>query len=583
MSEPLGTDQTLPSVSTSASEEPLRVGDVVAGTYELTRVLGRGGMGVVYEASHRRLPGRRTAIKVLLAQTTWSSEVVARFRREAEIASRLAHPHIVEVLDFDSLPSGAPFLVMEYLDGESLAARLRRGPMAVDQALLITRQVAAALDAAHRAGIVHRDLKPDNILLCQRELAGSTTLDAKVLDFGISKIHGSQTVVTQEAVLIGTPQYMAPEQALGNNRELDARTDQFALAAIVYEMLCGQPAFVGESLAQLVFKIVYEPAPPLAARVAGLPPELVAAVERAMRKAPKERFPDVGELVRALCGPSQLPRPLSAAPWALQAPLGSGEAEPLGATMMAAAAVPPSTGAEPPPAPPAAISAGGPGARPAGKGAKSPRRRRSATSSPAEPAASPVSRSGAWRGALLGGGLVLLGVMAGRLARTPSPPSVVEAPGGVGQGMCAPPAPTSSSVAESLLPLPVSRPGRVGLGVEGGPAVAPARPSAGPSKLSPKALAAAGIAVGRPTSPQVVRLMEEARGALAASRPRDAVAVIQRALRYERSSRLYALLVAAYCRAVDLGNARAYIPLVDGRARAGVVATCLRDGVDLRP
>jgi len=283
--------------------QSLVVGSVVAETYQVTRLLGRGGMGAVWEASHLRLPGKRVAIKVLHTDVATDQEALARFRREAEIATRLDHPNIVEVHDFNSLPDGQPYLVLELLLGESLDARIRRGPIPPDQVVRIAGQIAGALSAAHRAGVVHRDLKPQNVFLVPREDEVGGEL-VKVLDFGISKIRGSQTVKTNDSTLLGTPQYMAPEQAIGNHAAVDPRTDVFALGAILYEMLAGRPAFSGQNIPEVVYKVVYEPAPPLAALCPGLPPRMVQAVERALAKKQDERFPDVAAFIEQLAGMS---------------------------------------------------------------------------------------------------------------------------------------------------------------------------------------------------------------------------------------------------------------------------------------
>jgi tRNA A-37 threonylcarbamoyl transferase component Bud32 len=277
------------------------VGSVIADTYTIEALIGRGGMGAVFLASHIRLPGKKVAIKLLHAELT-DEEVVKRFRREALIASQLNHPNIVDVTDFNVTPDGTPYLVLEYLQGESLSQRLKAGPMALDQALSIIRQVGSAVAAAHREGIVHRDLKPQNIFLVPKEVDGRILEIAKVLDFGISKIRGSDTVKTQESTLLGTPQYMAPEQATGQHAIIDERTDVFALGAIVYEMLSGQPAFSGANIPEVVFKVVYEEPPPLASRVTGLPPGIAAAVARAMSKDAAARFPSVSAFVEALTG-----------------------------------------------------------------------------------------------------------------------------------------------------------------------------------------------------------------------------------------------------------------------------------------
>src|SRR5262245_41442611 len=296
----LAGTQTGPSgAPATAGTMGLRPGIVVAETYEITRLLGQGGMGAVWEAKHLRLPGKRVVVKVLLFGAT-DATVLARFRREAEIGSGLGHPNIVQVLDFNTLPDGTPYIVLELLQGESLAARLQRGPLALEQVKAIVTQVGSALAAAHREGIVHRDLKPDNVFLCPTDLGGEVRDVVKVLDFGISKIRGANTVLTQDAALLGTPQYMAPEQATGRNDEIDVRTDVFAFGAMTFEMLTGKPPFTGDTLAAVIHAIVYSPTPPLATLAGATPPAIVAAVERAMEKNRDARFPDVNSFVKAV-------------------------------------------------------------------------------------------------------------------------------------------------------------------------------------------------------------------------------------------------------------------------------------------
>jgi serine/threonine-protein kinase len=284
--------------------QSLAPGSVVAETYQVTRLLGRGGMGSVWEADHLRLPGKRVAIKILNTDVAADQEALARFRREAEIATRLGHPNIIEVHDFNLLPGGQPYLVLELLVGESLDARMRRGPMPIEQIVRIAGQIAGALTAAHRAGVIHRDLKPQNVYLVPREDEVGGEL-VKVLDFGISKIRGSQTVKTNDSTILGTPQYMAPEQATGNHAAVDPRTDVFALGAMVYEMLAGRPAFTGENIPEVVYKVVYEAPPPLAPLAqSGVPPRMIQAVERALAKKQDERFPDVAVFIEHLSGMS---------------------------------------------------------------------------------------------------------------------------------------------------------------------------------------------------------------------------------------------------------------------------------------
>jgi serine/threonine protein kinase len=288
-------------MANSPARVAVDVGSVIADTYTVEALLGRGGMGAVFLASHKRLAGKRVAIKILHTEIE-DAEVLARFRREAEIAAKLNHPNIVGVIDYNVSPDGMPYLVLDYLEGETLAQRIERGPMPVDQVLSIVRQVGSALAAAHRAGIVHRDLKPQNIFLVATEVDGRPIEIAKVLDFGISKIRDSNTVKTQDSVLLGTPQYMAPEQAIGQQAKIDERTDVFAFGAIVYEMLSGQAAFAGESLPVVVFKVVYEQPPPLASAAPSVSPAIVAAVTRAMAKPSEDRFSTVSGFVEAITG-----------------------------------------------------------------------------------------------------------------------------------------------------------------------------------------------------------------------------------------------------------------------------------------
>ena len=296
--QPVGPSANDPTVQ---SPPPIGVGTVVAATYELTSVLGRGGMGVVWAARHLRLPGKIVALK-LLHNGDKHPEAYARFRREAEIVSRIGHPNIIEVIDFNTLPNGTPYIVLEYLQGESLAQRLTRGRLPLGEALDFLRQMGSALQAAHHAGIVHRDLKPENIFLCPTDAGGEIHERIKVLDFGISKIKGSQSIVTQDSALIGTPQYMAPEQALGRNQEIDGRTDLFALGGIVYEMLAGHAPFAGEAMAGVLYSIVHEPHVSLAVANPDVPAAISAAVDRALAKLPADRFPDVGAFVEAATG-----------------------------------------------------------------------------------------------------------------------------------------------------------------------------------------------------------------------------------------------------------------------------------------
>jgi serine/threonine-protein kinase len=271
----------------------IALGTVLHDTYRVERELGKGGMGAVFLASHVRLP-KRVAIKVLHAHVQ-SADAYTRFKHEAEISSSLGHPNIVEVHDFNRTDEGDPYIVMELLDGQDLAAMLATaGALPVARALELTRPVASALAAAHARGVIHRDLKPQNVFLSRK--AGSEIV--KVLDFGISKITGNSDVHTKTTSLMGTPAYMSPEQARGRSASVDARSDQFALGAIVYEMLAGRRAFVqpDDDVWAIVQRVVNEdPAP-----IAGLAKPIERVVMKALSKAPDDRYATLDEFVRAL-------------------------------------------------------------------------------------------------------------------------------------------------------------------------------------------------------------------------------------------------------------------------------------------
>ncbi|HMJ12143.1 MAG TPA: serine/threonine-protein kinase, partial [Polyangiaceae bacterium] len=204
------------------------VGRTLGGTYRIVESLDSGGMGVVFAAEHVRLH-RRVAVKVLAQHLAADGSALARFHREADIISRLVHPHIVQILDFDTTEDGSPYIVMEMLEGESLSQHLmQHGRMELVECVRVAAQVASALASIHAAGIVHRDLKPANIYLVN--VSGDRSF-VKLLDFGISK-HGPSSGLTGEFDILGTPDYMAPEQAMGRTALVDARADQFSLAAI---------------------------------------------------------------------------------------------------------------------------------------------------------------------------------------------------------------------------------------------------------------------------------------------------------------------------------------------------------------
>lgn len=236
----------------SRALQALAAGTVLQGTYEIVRPVGAGGMGEVYEARHARLPGR-FAIKILSFRVDDGSAEFRRFQREAEIASSLRHPHIVQVVDFNQADDGAPYIVMEFLEGADLAAVLEQEVrLAPARVVAIVAQVASALAAAHGRGIVHCDLKPQNLFLVS--VPGPARDYVKVVDFGTSRVKTALTL-TGDRHLRGTPQYMAPEQAEGDAAAIDGRTDQFALAVLAYEMLSGRPAFAADNIPAVLYKV----------------------------------------------------------------------------------------------------------------------------------------------------------------------------------------------------------------------------------------------------------------------------------------------------------------------------------------
>jgi serine/threonine-protein kinase len=303
--------------------DPL-IGTILGGTFRVLERLGAGGMGAVFRAEHLRLP-RSFVIKVLHQVVSTDSEAYHRFRREAEVCSRLRHQHIVEVVDFNVTPDGRPYIAMEHLEGEDLSARLQRvGPAPLPWAVYVLDQVAAALAEAHQKGVVHRDLKPQNIFLCDREGRDDYV---KLLDFGISKLQGAQSMLTGSHAIMGTPFYMSPEQSGAIEQPVDLRTDVFALGVITFEMLSGQLPFTGENLAQIILKIAMKDPPDLGRLVPGVPAEVVAAVNRALAKEPGERFSSAREFVAALQVGAARPAPALFQPAAAVAatlPYGSG-------------------------------------------------------------------------------------------------------------------------------------------------------------------------------------------------------------------------------------------------------------------
>jgi serine/threonine-protein kinase len=265
--------------------------------YELIAEIGRGGMGVVYRAYEAALD-RTIALKVLAPELADQPGFVARLRREAISAARLRHPNIALLYEFGQADDTA-FLAMEYVPGPSLRQLLEAGPMPAARALAILDQIGQALDYAHRMGIVHRDVKPSNILVGPGD-------QAMLIDFGLAEISES-SLLTADGAVLGTPHYMAPEQAAG--RGADARGDQYALAAVAYEMLTGEPPFQGRSATAVVHAHIYEPPPPPTERRPTLPPAVNAVLLRGLAKLPHERYVSLAEFVAALRTALTMPAP----------------------------------------------------------------------------------------------------------------------------------------------------------------------------------------------------------------------------------------------------------------------------------
>ncbi|HVJ20330.1 MAG TPA: serine/threonine-protein kinase, partial [Polyangiaceae bacterium] len=274
-------------------------GEILAGKYRVEKVLGVGGMGVVVAATHLQLD-ERVALKFLLPETAQNGEAVARFAREARAAVKIKSEHVARVSDVGTLETGAPYMVMEYLTGSDLSERLRaQGPLPITEAVELLLQACAALAEAHGLGIVHRDLKPGNLFLTRRA-NGSPCI--KILDFGISKMGGSGASdlgMTSTSTVMGSPLYMSPEQ-MTSAKDVDLRTDIWAMGVILYELVSGRVPFEAESLGQLCGMILTQPPRPLLELRPDVPPGLLQVIERCLVKDRTHRFGSVSELGAAL-------------------------------------------------------------------------------------------------------------------------------------------------------------------------------------------------------------------------------------------------------------------------------------------
>jgi serine/threonine protein kinase len=275
-----------------------KVGDVIADKYQVEQLIGVGGMGAVFAATHR-FTGKRVALKVMLPELATDEDAVQRFLREANAAGRINHPNVVDVYDVGQ-HEGSNFLVMEYLHGEPLTSAMARRDMTPTEVLALIGPAMRGVAAAHRQGVVHRDLKPDNIFLAYEE--DGVRREAKVLDFGISKLSNEGPLnprLTKTGAVVGTPYYMSPEQIRGSS-QLDKRADVYAFGVILYEALTGRVPFHADTYGALVLEIATgTPAPP-DQLVPGMPSELSRVVLRAMARDAAQRYPNIESLISAL-------------------------------------------------------------------------------------------------------------------------------------------------------------------------------------------------------------------------------------------------------------------------------------------
>lgn len=305
----MADEQDLPRRAARATVE-LEPGTEVGG-YVIEAKIGAGGMGVVYGARHPRI-GKRVAIKVLAPAFCGDPATVERFEQEARLVNEIHHPNIVDVFQFGELPDGRGYFVMEWLEGESLSARLDKGGLPATEAIEILDAICDALDAAHEAGVVHRDLKSDNVFIAKLR----DQRKVKLLDFGLAKLAGrgesgehGALHTTKSGMVVGTPAYMSPEQARG--KHVDHRTDIYALGCLTYKMLTGRLPFTADNAMDLIIKQLNQPPPSPSKLAPKTPPELSRMVVQMMAKDAAERptLADVRALLAKLRAPASAPAP----------------------------------------------------------------------------------------------------------------------------------------------------------------------------------------------------------------------------------------------------------------------------------
>ena len=304
------------------------IGQLLDKKYRIVRLLGEGGMGAVYEGENVRIH-HRVAIKLLHAGIADNASVVERFEREAQAAGKIGSDHIVEVYDLGELPSGSRYMVMEYLDGENLTARVTKaGRLTPQVAAPLMVQLLEGLEAAHKAGIVHRDLKPDNIFLT-KDKRGEDFV--KIVDFGVSKFNqlsgDSGMSMTRTGAVIGTPYYMSPEQAKGS-KQSDHRSDIYSAGVVLFECITGQVPYLADTFNELMFKIVLEPPPAPESLVPGLDPNFAAIIKKGMAREPSDRFQTSTEFAEAISQwmagtPQAFRPPMQSSPMSSPSPMAS--------------------------------------------------------------------------------------------------------------------------------------------------------------------------------------------------------------------------------------------------------------------
>jgi len=268
--------------------EELRPGTTLAGKYKIIEVSGRGGMGIVYRAEDTKLK-RNVALKFLPPELIQDEEAKERFVLEAQAAAALSHPNICTIHEINE-EEGKSFIAMEYVEGQTLRAKIEKGPMEIDESLDIAIQVAGGLEEAHKKGIIHRDIKSANIMVTDKG-------QAKIMDFGLAKVKGG-TLLTREGTTLGTVAYMSPEQAKG--KEVDNRSDIWSLGIVLYEMLSGQLPFKGDREASILYSVVHEEPKPIKALKPDIPNEFQQIINRALRKKPESRYSSAAEMLKDL-------------------------------------------------------------------------------------------------------------------------------------------------------------------------------------------------------------------------------------------------------------------------------------------